>query len=30
MERLLEGFQQGFTLTLITLDKLLAGLSKRQ
>lgn len=30
MERLLEGFQQGFTVTLITLDKLLAGLSKRQ
>jgi uncharacterized protein YndB with AHSA1/START domain len=30
MERLLEGFQQGFTVTLITLEKLLAGLSKRQ
>jgi uncharacterized protein YndB with AHSA1/START domain len=29
MERLLEGFQQGFTVTLITLEKLLAGLSKR-
>jgi uncharacterized protein YndB with AHSA1/START domain len=30
MERLLEGFQQGFTVTLVTLEKLLAGLSKRQ
>jgi uncharacterized protein YndB with AHSA1/START domain len=30
MERLMEGFQQGFTMTLDNLEKLLAGLSKRQ
>ena len=30
MEKLLEGFQQGFTLTLNNLEKLLAILSKRK
>lgn len=30
MEKLLEGFQQGFTMTLNNLEKLLASLSKRQ
>ncbi len=30
MEKLLEGFQQGFTMTLNSLEKLLAILSKRQ
>ena len=30
MEQLLEGFQQGFTMTLNSLEKLLAILSKRQ
>jgi uncharacterized protein YndB with AHSA1/START domain len=30
MDKLLEGFQQGFTLTLNNLEKLLASLSKRQ
>ena len=29
MERLLEGFQQGFTMTLDNLDKLLAGISDK-
>ena len=30
MEKLLEDFQQGFTMTLNSLEKLLASLSKRQ
>jgi uncharacterized protein YndB with AHSA1/START domain len=30
MEKLLEGFQQGFTMTLNNLEKLLSSLSKRQ